>query len=324
MATPAPAVRTGAAPAADRSARPARPRAEECRRAWPVALGPGLLALALGLYGAGRPQLWEDELTSWELATRSTGRLLDTVQHVDAVLAAYYLLLHAWTGLFGDSDLALRLPSVLAAAGAAACTALVGRRLFGRRAGLAAGLLLALTPALTRYAQEARPYALVTLAAALATLLLLRALDRPDGTARWAAYALAVAATGALHLLALTALTGHAALVLAARTPPPPPITPAPTPGRRTASTPAPARPTSELTPARPARPTSEPAPARLVRPTRPVPLRRFVVAVLLGCLPLVPLALLGRAQAGRQIAWIPEPDPAALAGLWPQLFGAG
>ncbi|MEU8760867.1 hypothetical protein AB0C99_16880, partial [Streptomyces sp. NPDC048659] len=32
----------------------------------------------------------------------------------------------------------------------------------------------------------------------------------------------------------------------------------------------------------------------------------------------------LGRAQAGRQIAWIPEPDPAALAGLWPQLFGAG
>ncbi|MFI8827725.1 glycosyltransferase family 39 protein [Streptomyces sp. NPDC053431] len=178
-------------------------------RPWGTWLWPGVLALVLGLYGAGGPQLWEDELTTWDVVTRPTGRLLDTVQNVDAVLAAYYLLLHAWTGLFGDSDLALRMPSVLAAAGAAVCTALIGERLFGRRAGLVAGLLLALAPVMTRYAQEARPYALVVLAVALATLLLLRALDRPEGVARWSLYALAVAAVGLLHLLALTALAGH-------------------------------------------------------------------------------------------------------------------
>ncbi|MFF6778520.1 glycosyltransferase family 39 protein [Streptomyces sp. NPDC012637] len=172
-------------------------------------LWPGLLAFVLGLHGAGGPQLWEDELNSWDLATRSTGRLLETVQNVDAVLAAYYLFLHGWTGLFGDSDIALRLPSVLAMAGAAVCTALIGARLAGPRAGRVAGLLFALTPVVSRYAQEARPYALVVLAVALSTLLLLRALDRPDLRRRWCGYALAVSAVGLLHVVALTALVGH-------------------------------------------------------------------------------------------------------------------
>ncbi|MFD7979943.1 glycosyltransferase family 39 protein [Streptomyces sp. NPDC059071] len=234
-------------------------------------LWPGLLALVLGLYGAGGPQLWEDELNTWDMATRSTGRLLETIQHVDAVLATYYLLLHGWTGLFGDSDLALRLPSVLATAGAAVCTALIGARLAGRRAGRVAGLLFALTPVVSRYAQEARPYALVVLAVALATLLLLRALDRPDSVPRWAAYALATTAVGLLHLVALTALAGHLVAAVAK--------------GRSV--------------------------------------LLRFGLAALAGVAASVPVLVLGRAQAGRQISWIPRPDLEGLAAFWPQLFGS-
>ncbi|MFI8521435.1 glycosyltransferase family 39 protein [Streptomyces sp. NPDC085481] len=271
---PAPVRETDAAGhgQASGSRRPApRSGAEEHRRLRGVWLWPGLLALVLALYGAGDPQLWQDELNSWDMATRSTGRLLETVRHVDAVLAAYYFLLHGWTGLFGDSDLALRLPSVLAAAGAAVCTALIGERLFGRRAGLVAGLLFALTPAVMRYAQEARPYALVVFAVALATLLLLRALDRPDSRWRWAAYAAAVAAVGLLHLVALTALAGHVAAAAAK--------------GRAAAL--------------------------------------RFACAALAGVAAASPVVLLGRAQAGRQISWIPGPDLAGLATLWPQLFGS-
>ncbi|MGW8768764.1 glycosyltransferase family 39 protein [Streptomyces sp. NPDC055815] len=269
MGTPTPVRDRAADPA---RSRPPRPEAEDHRHPWGVWLWPGLLSLVLCLYGAGRPQLWQDELSSWDMATRSTDRLLDTVHHVDAVLAAYYLLLHGWTGLFGDSDLALRMPSVLAATGAAVCTALIGARLFGRRAGLVAGLLFALTPVVTRYAQEARPYALVVLAVALATLLLLRALDRPDSTWRWAAYALAVTAIGLLHLVALTALAGH---VVAAA------------------------------------------AKGRGV-------VLRCGVSAFLGVASVAPVVALGRSQAGRQVSWIPRPDLWDLAGLWPQLFGAG
>ncbi|WMX46573.1 glycosyltransferase family 39 protein [Streptomyces roseicoloratus] len=251
-------------------------------------LWPGLLAFVLGLYGAGGPQLWEDELNSWDMATRSTGRLLETLQNVDAVLAAYYLLLHTWTALFGDSDLALRLPSVLAAAGAAVCTALIGARLAGPRAGRVAGLLFALTPVVSRYAQEARPYALVVLAVALATLLLLRALDRPDGKGRWAAYALALSAVGLLHLVALTALAGHVVAAAVA------------------------------------AKGIKGIKGVKGVKGVKGCPvLLYFGAAVLTGTAAAAPVLALGRSQAGRQISWIPSPDLWGLAAFWPQLFGS-
>ncbi|WP_308354905.1 glycosyltransferase family 39 protein [Streptomyces sp. Je 1-79] len=208
-----------ASPAGDRTApvgvrRPGAQRAGRGRQLG-VWLWPTLLTFALTVYEIGRPLLWEDELNSWDMARRSTGQLLDAVQRVDAVLGTYYVFLHGWMTVFGDSATSLRMPSALAMAGTAGCTALIGQRLFGRRAGLTAGLLFALTPVVTRYAHEARPYALVVLAATLSTLLLLRALDRPGSRRRWAAYALCVAAVGLLHLIALTVLAGH--LVLVAR-----------------------------------------------------------------------------------------------------------
>ncbi|WP_231933609.1 glycosyltransferase family 39 protein [Micromonospora coxensis] len=179
-------------------------------------LVPTLATLAAGLVGIGHAQPWRDELASWSAATRSLPDLFRLTGTVDAATGPYYLLLHGWVRLAGDSPAALRLPSALAMAAAAGLTAVLGRRLFGARAGLLAGLLLAVLPGTSRYAQEARPYALATLFAVLATLLLVRALDRP-GRARWAGYAAAVAALGLTHLLALTLLAAHAVVVLAAR-----------------------------------------------------------------------------------------------------------
>ena len=60
-------------------------------------------------------------------------------------------------------------------------------------AGLLAGLALAAVPLTTRYAQEARPYALTTLFAVLATYLLVRAVASP----RWRWWVLYAAAAGA-------------------------------------------------------------------------------------------------------------------------------
>jgi mannosyltransferase len=97
--------------------------------------------------------------------------------------------------VFGDSPDAMRSLSVLAMAGAAVCVTLTGQKLAGPRAGLVAGLIFALVPSVSRFAQEIRSYALQVLLATLATLLLLRALDRPL-VRRWAAYAAAVAVLG--------------------------------------------------------------------------------------------------------------------------------
>jgi mannosyltransferase len=171
---------------------------------------PALLALILGLYQMGRPELWRDELASWSFATRPVSSLIASARHTGATQLAYYLLLHGWIAAFGDSADAMRTLSVLAMAGAAACVALVGRHLAGDRAGLAAGLVFALVPSVSRFAQEVRFYAFSVLVATLATLLLLRALDRPT-VPRWLAYAACVALLGYTDLVALSVVAGHIA-----------------------------------------------------------------------------------------------------------------
>jgi mannosyltransferase len=171
---------------------------------------PALLTLVLGFYQVGRPELWRDELASWSFASRPVTELITAAHHTGATQLAYYLVLHAWMAAFGDSAFAMRAPSVLAMAAAAACVALVGRRLAGPRAGLIAGLVFALVPSVSRFAQEIRFYAFAVLAAMLATLLLLRALDRPSAP-RWLGYAASLALVGYVDLVALSVVAGHIA-----------------------------------------------------------------------------------------------------------------
>ncbi|MEV4658455.1 glycosyltransferase family 39 protein [Micromonospora sp. NPDC049301] len=181
----------------------------------PVWLPPALLTLAVTGTGLGSAQLWRDELATWSAASRSPGDLARLAGTIDAATGPYYLLMHGWVLLVGDSTVALRAPAALAMTVAAGLLAALGARLVDRRTGLFAGLLFALLPGTSRYGQEARPYALATALAVLATLLLVTALRRP-GWARWAGYAAAVAALGLTHLLALTLLAAHALVVLVA------------------------------------------------------------------------------------------------------------
>ncbi|WP_344751063.1 glycosyltransferase family 39 protein, partial [Micromonospora olivasterospora] len=194
--------------------RAARRSASAPLRSVPVWLAPALLTSTVALVGIDRAQPWRDELATWSAATRPLGGLARLAGTIDAGTVPYYLLMHGWLALAGDSATALRLPSVLAMAGAAGLTAVLGERLLGRRAGLIGGVLFAAVPGTSRYAQEARPYAFVALFGVLATLLLVGALDRP-GWRRWAGYAAAVAALGLAHLVALSLLAAHAVAVLA-------------------------------------------------------------------------------------------------------------
>jgi mannosyltransferase len=178
-------------------------------------LWPALLTLAITLVQIDRAPLWRDELATWSAASRPVGDLVRLAANVDGVAVGYYLLMHGWITVFGDSVPALRLPAALSFAGAAALIAVLGRRLFSPRTGLIAGLLFAVLPSTSRYGQETRPYALATLFAVLATLLLVRALGQP-GWVRWIGYAAALIGLGLAHLLAMSLVLGHAAAVLLA------------------------------------------------------------------------------------------------------------
>jgi mannosyltransferase len=174
---------------------------------------PALLTLVLAGWGLGTPALWADELATWGAVRLGWGAMLRLAGSVDAVVAPYYVVEKAWVTIAGTSPVALRLPSVVAMVVSAALVAVLGERIAGREAGrwagLVAGLTFALVPATSRFAQEARPYAFVVLLAVLATLLLIRYLDRPaPGTGL--GYALTIALLGAFHLVGLLLLLGHA------------------------------------------------------------------------------------------------------------------
>jgi mannosyltransferase len=284
-----------------------RPQAAVVRSAptWLAWAVPTAVTAALGLYQINVPILWRDELATWSAASRTLPQLWAMVHNVDAVLGLYYLGLHLWMAVFGDSAAALRLPSALAMTGAAAVVALTGKRLGGLRAGLISGLIFAVVPSVSRYAQEARPYAFATLFAALATLLLLRAVERPTWL-RWGCYTLAVAAAGASNLVALCVLAAHAAIVatdFCLRT-----VRigdeDAPGGGR--------------------ALPGGRPEPAA----GRPLALLGwFSLAAIVGVILDGPVVLEGHAQSASQIGQQPVPHVAALLGvingLWPELFAS-
>ena len=174
----------------------------------------GLAMLVVALVGVGTPGIGWDEAATADVATRSAAEIWTMIQSVAAVIGPYYFFMHAWTSVFGLSELSLRLPSVLAMAAAVGLTAELGRRLVNPVVGTLAGLLLCALPAISRYAQEARPYALCCMFAALAALLLYRNLDHDRGVAAWAGYAAAVVLIGLFHLVAVSVLGAHAIVVL--------------------------------------------------------------------------------------------------------------
>lgn len=197
---------------------PAEPRGPAAAWAarWGPAAGPGLLMLAIALISVGRPVLSWDEIATADAARRTPDQIWHLIQHIDGVFGAYYFLIHFWTQVAGSDELALRLPSILAMAGAVASTGELGRRLFDPLTGTVAGTLLCLMPNTSRYAAEARPYAFACFFAVLALLLLHRALDRP-GWARWTGYGAAVLLLGLSHVIALTTLGAHVAVLVQRR-----------------------------------------------------------------------------------------------------------
>ncbi|MEU8192500.1 glycosyltransferase family 39 protein [Microbispora amethystogenes] len=179
---------------------------------------PAVLALAAGLWDLGGPPLWRDEAATVSAAVRTLPQTAHLLSSVDAVHGLYYALMHVVVGVFGTAEVALRLPSVLAGALAAAGTGALGRALGLPRAGLYGGTLLALMPIFSRYVQEARPYAMTTAAAVGVTLLLVRVLRSPTPAAL-AGYAVALTALAYLNLFAFLVAGAHGVVVVLSRGP---------------------------------------------------------------------------------------------------------
>ena len=163
-----------------------------------LALGAGLVGLYLLAVGslAARAQLWNDELYTWYFAQLPTmGDVWDELSTgVEQIPPFYYVLTRASLALFGDGELALRVPSIVGFLLACTCLFVVVARRTNARYGLV-GALVPLASGAATYAWEARPYALVLGFAAAA--LLCHQLRTDDVRPRLAVLGLAVALAAA-------------------------------------------------------------------------------------------------------------------------------
>lgn len=127
----------------------------------------------------------------------------------------YYLILKLSTSLVGDSPAALRLPSILAAAGLVALGAGPVRRIWDARTGWIFSALSLFSSGILCFAQETRMYALATLlvtAAALYGALAVREGRRAD----FVVLGLVTGAASLTHYFALVAVGMNAVVLLIA------------------------------------------------------------------------------------------------------------
>lgn len=134
------------------------------------------VAGALRLIGITHQNLWLDEAYSAYLAAHRFPQILAFTSSSDAHPPLYYLILHVWM-IVGRSALALRALSAGASLGAVMMTYALGRRLASSHVALLAATLMALSAFQVWYAQEARMYALTTLAVLIAMWAFVRACD---------------------------------------------------------------------------------------------------------------------------------------------------
>jgi mannosyltransferase len=189
-------------------ATPTPQRADRTRRA--VMAGVVILVgLGIAVRAYTSSDLWLDEALTVDIARLSPHHLVSALRH-DGSPPFYYLLLHYWIQLFGSGDFAVRSLSSLVSIAALPCAWLLGRRLAGPRAGLAALLLLASSPFALRYATETRMYSLLVLEVLLGGIALEASLrtGRRAPTAGVGVAAVALAYTHYWALFLLIAVVG--------------------------------------------------------------------------------------------------------------------
>lgn len=167
---------------------PRGPRLSPRQRDRLTVAGPAALAAVLCFTSLTGRGLGFDEAATVTIAAQHGAKLMSGIAHDGGNMSGFYVLLHVLMSWFGNGTLVLRLPSALASVATVACTAAIGLRLFGRRAGLAAGLLGAVSLPLIFWAQNARGYALMVAFVCAAYLVFISQRDKPR-LVGWIAYA---------------------------------------------------------------------------------------------------------------------------------------
>jgi len=149
------------------------------------------LAAALRFLFISRFEVWLDEGYCFMVARKHLSAILADLAF-DNGPPLYYIMLHYWMRLFGESAAALRSLSAVFSVATVAAVVFWDTPWFSRTARLFAGFILAITPLAIYYAQETRMYSPVVFFVVLSMIFLERGL-RTGSFRSWAFCALSTA-----------------------------------------------------------------------------------------------------------------------------------
>jgi uncharacterized membrane protein len=145
---------------------------------WLLIIGLVLISAGIRFYKIAAKDVWLDEANTVRIAEEPVGPMIDRLK-LDSSPPLYYLMLHCWMKLFGQSETAIRGLSALLGVLLVAAVFLVARRLFNPGTGLLAAAFTALSPIQVMYSQETRMYTLLPILSLLAFYFFLKFLEDP-------------------------------------------------------------------------------------------------------------------------------------------------
>jgi 4-amino-4-deoxy-L-arabinose transferase-like glycosyltransferase len=155
---------------------------------------------------------WDDEAFTVTLVRLGFVDMLQEVPETERSPHLYYILAWVWAQIFGTGEIGLRSLSALLGTATIPIVYYTARRIGPPRAAAIAAFLVAASPLLIWYSQEARTYALFACLSTLSFLAFVRALrGEPGGLSLWA---LVASLTIASHYFGIFIVVSEAAWLL--------------------------------------------------------------------------------------------------------------
>lgn len=173
-----------------------------------------VIAFTLLVHQLDEKSLWGDEGYTARTVQGSLQSVVDAVAW-EGYPPIYYVGIWFWRKFAGDSEFALRFPSVIFAVLSVAMLYPLGTRMMNSRVGLTAAGLMAISPFLVLHGRMARYYSLLLLLSLMTYWFFNQLFKRPDTMANWAGYILTSTLLMYTHYLAAAVLAAQAVVALA-------------------------------------------------------------------------------------------------------------
>lgn len=122
-----------------------------------------LFSAALRFAYLGTESIWADEGWSFYYAKMKMGALVRDTFFNENNPPLYYVILNIWMKIFGDSEIAMRVPSAIFGSLLVFCNFKLGEYFYNKNTGLWCSFLSAVSLFYIEYSQEARVYMLLAL-----------------------------------------------------------------------------------------------------------------------------------------------------------------